>query len=298
MRIIVVGPGQDDADWPVIAACVAPAISHERTVTAEARAPAKATVAHQREMLAGLVDEPIDAVCLMPIDSEALHPEIARLSQSGRSVITFGRDVPGSARVAFVGPRESDVGERAGEAVLTWLGDSRKSVIIVGATSADSPHSLRYHSAKERMQVGGADVLREVDSSAMPWSTAGRVRDESEKYPRVACWLFLDEWPLISDKVWMPLVPSTSRVVVCGASPRWFGRLRRHEIHTMIGYDLQQAVEGAVQTAVYVVRRNALGQRGRDLPAEVITLENIESFERRWKAWSEGRRAGPNSGQP
>lgn len=298
VRIVVVGPGQDDPDWPVITACVSPAISNERTVTAEARAPVTASPALQREVLAALLNEPIDAVCLMPIDEDALVPEIARLSQSGRSVITFGRDVRDSARAAYVGPRESDIGTRAGQAVLTWLDDTRRSVIVVGPIADGSPYSLRYHEAREQMKIGGADVLREVDTSASPWNAAGRVRDESARFPRVACWLFLDEWPLLSDKVWMPLVPATSRVVVCGASPRWFGRLRRHEIHALIGYDMQQAVEGAIQTAIYVVRRNALGQRGRDLPAEVITLENIGSFERRRNEWLAGRKAGPDAGQP
>ena len=293
VRIVVVGPGQDDADWPIISACIAPAISRERTVTAEARAPATTSPVRQREMLAELINEPVDAICLMPIDGDAVRREIALLSQSGRSVITFGRDASDSERVAYVGARESDIGERAGEAVLSWLDESRKSVIIVGPTSRESPHALRYHEAKERLMGGAADVIREVDCSAAPWNAADQVRAESARFPRVACWLFLDESPLLSDKVWMPLVPSTSRVVVCGASSRWFGRLRRHEIHTLIGYDIQQAVEGAIQTAIYVVRRNTMGQRGRDLPAEIITLENIDSFERRRAAWLTGRRAGP-----
>lgn len=293
VRIVVVGPGQDDADWPIINACIAPAIASERTVIAEGMAPAIASPARQREMLAALITEPIDAVCLMPIDGEAVRPEIARLSQSGRCVITFGRDAGDSMRAAYVGPSETDIGHRAGEAVLKWLDESRRSVIVVGPTSRESPHVLRYHGAMERLRGGSADVLREVDCSAAPWNAADQVRAESAKFPRVACWLFLDESPLLSDKVWNPLVPSTSRVVVCGASPRWFGRLRRHEIHTLVGYDVQQAVEGAIKTAIYVVRRDAVGQGGRVLPAEVISLENIDAFERRRAAWLTGRAAGP-----
>ncbi len=208
-------------------------------------------------------------------------------------MITFGRDARDSARVAFVGPPETEIGNRAGEAVLNWLEESRRSVMIVGSTSRESPYALRFIGAGERLKTGGADVLREVDSSLAPWNAADLVRAESTRFPRVACWLFLDEWPLISDKVWKPLVPTTSRVVVCGASPRWFGRLKRHEIHALIGYDLQQAVEGAIQTAVHVVRRANMGQQGRDLPVEIITLENVKAFERRREAWLAGRAAGP-----
>lgn len=293
VRIVMVGTGQDDPDWPIISACVAPAAASDRAVTAVARAPATVSVRLQRELLADLVKEPIDAVCLIPIDGDAVRTEISTLSKSGRCVITFGRDARDSARSAFVGPPESEIGDRAGEAVLKWLDESRRSVMIVGAMAADSPYALRCIGARQRLQKGGADVLREVDSSSAPWNSADQVRAESTRFPRVACWLFLDEWPLISDKVWKPLVPTTSRVVVCGASPRWFGRLKRHEIHALIGYDLQQAVEGAVKTAVNVVRRANMGQNGRDMPVEVITLENIKAFERRRDEWLAGRAAGP-----
>jgi len=296
VRIVVVGPGKDDPDWPIIAACAGPAVSLERTVQVDVRGPAATSPAQQRAVLAELMDEPVDVICLMPIDADAVRPDLERLSRSGRSIITFGRDVPKSVRMAYVGPHEDDIGDRAGEAVLSWLDPSRRSVVIVGQVSADGPQSTRYFSAKNRMRRGIAEIMREIDTSASPWNAADQVRAEAARFPRAACWLFLDEWPLISDKVWMPLVPETSNVVVCGASPRWFGRLKRREIHALIAYDLQQAVEGAVQAAVHLTRRNNPGLQGRDIPVEIITLENIGSLERRREAWLKGMRAGPQSG--
>ena len=72
--------------------------------------------------------------------------------------------------------------------------------------------------------------------------------------------------------------------------------VRVGEIHALIGYDLQQAVEGGLQTAVHVARRDEFGQKGRDLPVEVFTMENIKTLERRRKLWEKGERAGPNIG--
>lgn len=296
VKIVVVGPSRDDPDWPIVEACAKTALSTERNVAVEVRGPASASPVQQREILAALVDESVDVICLMPIDADAVRPELDRLARSGRGVVTIGRDVRDSARAAFVGPHEEDVGNKAGEAALAWLDEARRSVVIVGAVSPNGPRSVRYFAAKDRLRRGIAQILREIDTSASPWNAADQVRDEAAKYPRVACWLFLDEWPLVSDKVWKPLVPETSNVVVCGMSPRWFGRLKRREIHALIGYDLQQAVESGLQTAVHVARRDEFGQKGRDLPVEVFTMENIKTLERRRKLWEKGERAGPNIG--
>ena len=104
--------------------------------------------------------------------------------------------------------------------------------------------------------------------------------------------MFLDDWPLKADKDWSPLVPDISSVVVCSGSPRWFARLKRREIHALITYNLQRAVEGAVSSAINAARQSTLGIEGRDLPVEIVTPATLPAYEKKREAWLRGERVG------
>jgi len=293
IRIAVVGTSKSDPDWPIIVACAPAALVYQDGVAVEVRAGESPSPAEQRTILAALVTEPFDAVCVMPIEPDAIRPEIAQLARVGKPVVTFGVDVRSSERVSFHGPHEEDIGFAAAAAVLNLLPSTRISVGLIGPGARDERYGARCRALKERLVNGGkADIIREVDCTPEPWAAADLVRDEAKRYPRMGCWVFLDDWPLKADKDWSPLVPDISSVVVCNGSPRWFGRLKRREIHALITYNLQRAVEGAIGTAINAARQSTLGIEGRDLPVEIVTPSTLPVFEKKREAWLRGQRAG------
>ena len=293
VRIAVVGTAKSDPDWPILVACAPTALRFQDQVEVEVRAGETPSPTEQRAILAALVAEPFDAVCVMPIDADAIRPEIAQLARSGKPVVTFGVDVPLSERVSFHGPHEEEIGHAAAAAVLDLLPSTRVSVGLIGPGAGSARYGARYRALKERLAgQGRADIIREADCTAEPWAAAELVRNEAKRYPRMGCWVFLDDWPLKADKDWSPLVPDISSVVVCSGSPRWFARLKRREIHALITYNLQRAVEGAVSSAINAARQSTLGIEGRDLPVEIVTPGTLPAYEKKREAWLRGERAG------
>lgn len=289
VRIAVVGVAKDDPTWPVIQAAARWFTERNRRAEVEVMATETASPSEQQKLLTELASRPFDAVCVAPADPVSARTAINDLVQQGKRVVTFGRDVPQSNRHAFCGPSEFEIGRAAVRACMAVLKGRLQTIILLHAGAQDEIYGDRYCAFKSELPfLGEATLLREVDCQGRWFDAAHLVRVEARRYPRVGCWVFLDDWPLRAASEKDRLLPLGCGIVLCNGSPRYFKRLRDGRILALIGFDYREAAENALFAAAR--SGQAAGETfsgSHNIPSEIITIRELESYENRWKQWQE-----------
>jgi hypothetical protein len=287
VRIALVGEAQDDATWPVLQATSRWFMDRYHLADVETMAPPSASPGDQQKLLLDLAEKPFDAVCVAPSDPDSVRSAIQALVRHGKRVITIGRDVPQSDRHANCGPSNYEIGRAAAQAAAMVLKGRAPTIMLLYAGSAEEAYAARYYAFKDELPLlADMQLLREVNCAGHHMEAAHLVRVEARRYPRVGCWVFLDDWPLRNIPSTERLLPLGCGIVLCNGSPRYFDRLRDGQILAMIAFDYRQAVEEALFSA------NKKASPGREmpdtsftLPTEIITVRELESYEQRWKQW-------------
>lgn len=296
-HITLVGESQADPAWDVLKASADRFERENPRFKVRVVAPMTASPTDQQKLLMSLIDGDTQVVCLMPSDARALRPAIQKLSTGGRPVITIGLDVPTSNRAAYSGPSEIEIGRQAAAAcALALEGRSTSAITLHAGEDDESRRVRRYAFAEELGMLGQYLIIREVDCGGNPLDAAQRMRVESEKYPRVGCWVLFDDWPLRVTPVRERILPLGCRIVLCHGSPLHVERVRRGEVQALIAYDLHESIANALNAA-----RNLIDAPTYQLPefsmAETytITVSELDWYERCWMNWRRGLPSPPET---
>ena len=293
IRILCIAPSTDDAVWPVVEASAQSFMSRFQDVQIDVIAPTTRSPTLQLEVLKTARPRQAQAVCILPIDPSAIRSAVSEISVSGISVVVVGWDVPGDRRDAYCGPSQIEMGRAAAQACEIVLKDRSRTVMLLHAGMDHELYGRRYHGFKHEAPFSGPlEIIREVDCGADRYEAVRLVRSVSRRYPRIGCWVFLDDWPLRDLRPDEQLLPLGVSIVMCGADPRHWPRLRNGEIQALIAYDVQEAVEAAFFRCVRLVTGEAARlEREITIPSEIITYKELPQLERRWEAWRLGQRS-------
>jgi ABC-type sugar transport system substrate-binding protein len=288
VRIFVVGPSQDDETWPVLGATIRQFEGNFPYVHVELSAPLNRTAEEQRLILETFLHHPPQAMVIMPVDPYALPPVINRLVKNGTSVVMVGRDVPDSARTAFCGVSEFEIGTAIAAACDQVLkGRSRTVMLLHGGTVGDIEAS-RYFGFKQGAALKGPmKVLREVDGGNDAIESARLARIESRRYPRIGCWAMLDDWPLRVTPDGDRLLPLGVTMVLPSFDSAHWDRLQSGQIQAIVTYDVQKAIDRALMTALSCANGDNV-MRQSLIPAEIITELELSDLQDRWALWRKG----------
>jgi ABC-type sugar transport system substrate-binding protein len=281
----------DDPTWAVVEAAAKRCEEQDRFSTIDVMAPETHSPREQRELLLGLLEREVDVVCVLPTDVESVRSVIDRLAQNGIPVVTIGRDVPGSNRRAYCGPIEAEIGRAAAQACVAAVQGRPGTVMLLHAGTDTPVYGERYQGFQAGLRPqAGLRILRAVDCGGSRSDAVRLVRLESRKYPRVGCWVFLEDWPLRAVSASERLLPNQCGIVLCNGSPRYFDWLRDGRIVAMITHDLQRTLKEGMLAAVQLADpRWREGEFALDYTAEVetVTAKNLAGHEARWKTWAE-----------
>lgn len=97
-----------------------------------------------------LLEAGVRGLAMAPVNDPLLIARIDRLAERGIPCITFNSDLPGSARLCFVGMDNARSGQTAAGLVRMMLPDGGK-VLPVTAHLTNQSHKLRYTSFAEEM---------------------------------------------------------------------------------------------------------------------------------------------------
>ncbi|MFQ5501619.1 MAG: sugar ABC transporter substrate-binding protein [Phycisphaerae bacterium] len=291
VRIAVVGEARDEPTWPMLQSMAAGYQRRDPMVSVRVIAPDTPSPRAQQKLLEGLLDADFHVVCIIPTDPLAIRPAIKGLVKGGRPVVTIGRDVPASHRSVYCGPLEVSMGKTAAAACrLALAGRPRTLMVLHAGEDHEVYRARRLALIHELPFLGDIRVLKEVDCAGNPGNASRLTRIQSKQYPRVGGWVFLEDWALREIPPADRLLPLGCGLVLCNGSPRYFDRVRNGEIQALVVFDYYEAVEKALEAAT----RLAEGDQTGFLPIcsvepEIVTGKELKQFERRWRAWQEGK---------
>jgi ABC-type sugar transport system substrate-binding protein len=288
VRITIVARSKTDRTWPVLSVLAAEFSRYEEKLKVTLLAPDNAGAAHQKQLIESLTPSDADVACVDPLDPLALGPVVADLVTRGVPVVLIGRDIPGSSRSAFCGPSEFELGKAAALAAGRITHGRSNSIMLLHAGSSEETAATRLAGFKQGFPlIGGLRLLKEVNCNGESLLAEELVKSESHRYPRVAGWVFLGEWPLraVSGRE-QPLHPGLG-AVLCSTDTAWYPQLRDGRIDALLGYDYRRAVEEALFAAQRIAQSATRGFAPEiNIPPEVITRGDLPTWEQRWRDWA------------
>ncbi len=293
--LVLVGDSEDSPLYPVLIGAATAFRLDRPEIAVRVIAPEQLSPVLQQQMLNELASGDDDAVCVIPIDDQAIGPTLNRLAAAGKPVVTALRDAPSSRRIAYSGAAELDIGQKAANAAIDALAGRSRSVVILRADAYDAAYRGRYTAALDALtRSTTAQLMDEVDCDGNPHTALQLVRNMTRKFPRVGAWVFLDDWPMRVLEPRERVLPIGCALVVCADKPELFPRLRSGEIQALVTTDLHAALVRGLEVA-YLLAEGEREDRLRTnpLPAQIITLDEIDWHEARWAAWRKGQPSPP-----
>ncbi len=302
VRIVVIGEAQEGPAWELLVATCKHFDEQYANVTVDVLAPPTLSPLGQRELLhdvsissgAGRTDqrENVNAICIMPTDPVSILTTIKEASITGIPIVTIGRDVPDSGRSIFCGPSRGEIGQAAAQACGEAVRGRSPRIMLLHAGEKTAAYAACRNAFKAELPVvGNVELMREIDCRGNKADALRLVKFEAKRYPRVGCWVFLDDWPLrlLDDKE--RLLPLGCGMVLCNGSPRYTHQLRDGRISAMITYDLHTVVRDALYIAwkLTAPKPPRITLDRRTVPAEIITSRNVDEYDARWSAWRRGQ---------
>lgn len=290
VRVLFIASAKDDPTWPVVQA-TAKRFAEKYPLTAiDVDAPGTRSPKIQQDLLNAARTREANVVCIMPNDPAAVQPIVSNLSLSGIPVITVGTDIPGARRDVYCGPSELDIGRKCAAACGQILERRSKTVMLLHAGEEHPVYGARLLGFRESTRLHGPiEILRDINGHNDAMRSFRLMKAEARRYPRIGCWVLLDDWPLRTIGDAERLLPLGVTMVLCDAEPRHWNRLRDGQVQALIGYDVQVAIEEAMFRAIRVARGEISDMtRETYIPAEIITDKELPRWEARWAAWREG----------
>ena len=256
----------------------------------EVIAPQQASSALQQELIESLPKN-IDMLFIVPIDAESLKKIISDRAQAGAAVFLIGLDVPGSNRIAHSGPSEMEMGAAAARSCVTLLEGKNSSLLLLHAGIDRPLYGTRLMGFKEEIGSRPAvHILREIDCHDNWIEAMRKVRQETRLYPRAGAWVFLADWPLQGLRTDEALFPAGGPpVILCNGGPTYLDYLRRGQIQALITFDFHKAVHEALYSAIaWADSQQRMPVTDKTIPCEIITIKELETFQKRWDQWQKG----------
>jgi ABC-type sugar transport system substrate-binding protein len=286
--IAFVGVGQDDPLWPVLRATAIR--THRRLglhgIPLRTLAPRKSSANAQRDLLRSLAGEKLRGVCVQIREPGPITPLLDDLQVSGVAVVTLLNRVSIGGHYVHCGPDDDAIGNALARATTMAMPDGG-TVAVLHADST-STESLRRNRSFQ-LAMGRADsihVLLYVDGRGDPSTSRRLVTETMRRYPRLKCWVMMDDWALTPDDSDDWPLPTTCRVVGLNPSPRYWPRIASSDIAGMVAMDYCKIAERAITSCATMILGKTDAAQTVDPETQIITRDNLAEFQAQWKRWA------------
>lgn len=231
-----------------------------------------------------------DILIVWPIEPEPLAPLLTDAVQRGVGVFLIGSDCGSGSRTAYSGPSEIDLGREAARACATALTGRAQSVLLLHAGDKAERDRSRYLGFTQELgQHGSIHLMHEENCGGDAIAAVREMRRVSRLYPRSGGWALLNDWPMAALGPKEPLAPVGMSVVLVATSHRYLADLKAGRIHALVTYDVQEAVRGALISAVqWLNQKEDVRQVDRYAPVETVTGLTLDQHDSRWQSWMKG----------
>lgn len=292
--IAFVGAGGDDALWPIIQASAMKAgevLGRMRLVT---DAPSVATQEAQNEIIEGLRQPGLRALCVQVVDPAASARLLADIRTSGVLVVTLVQPVPASPPFNHCGLDEVAVGHGLADGIAQVMG-GEGTVAVLRAPPTDTRYADRYRGFRAALhEQRGLRVLRELTCDGDPRKARETIQAFCERFPSVGGIVCLDDWPLRTpDALSHPLVPEGCQLVTVNPTPDRWPLLARGWCAALVGGDYAAMANRALRWCLVVSKDGELSTTDQSVSIRVVTHRNLKAWVDDWERWLAYGRSRP-----
>lgn len=253
------------------------------------RAPETTDELRQKEIFESFVTQRVDAIAVSCLNGDLLTEAIDRAVASGIPVLTWDSDAPRSKRLAFYGVNDREGGAVLGEGLARLL-SGRGRVAILTSLGADNLEQ-RLAGAREALaRHPGIEIVEVFDVHDDAVRAAEVIAAATQRHPDLDGWLSVGGWPVFLRNALDP-VPARTVVVAFDTIPPAPELVREGRVALLVG----QKYFGWGYETVKLMKRALDGERFDrthfDSGVDVVTAENVDAYEAKWRAWLEGRAA-------
>ena len=251
-------------------------------------APASADQLKQKEILESYITQRVDGIAISSLNGEFLAETINRAIDAGIPVTTWDSDAPTSKRIAFYGVDDVASGRIMGEQAIKLLGGKGKVAIITsfGATNLQN----RLNGVKEALaKAPGIQVVETYDIQEDVIRCAEIIATGTRRYPDLSAWISVGGWPVFTRNAVAAVDPSKTKVISFDTISPALDLLREGKVHVLLG----QKYFGWGSESVRLLRDIKQGKKPAspiiDSGVDVVTRDNVDEYERQWKAMAAAR---------
>jgi len=284
--IVLVGAGQSDPLWLILRASAREFQEYQRKVEIRVEAPAVVSPNLQGQLIRRLRDEGMRGLCVQVIDPRASARLLESLRSSGVAVVTMMRRVESPDPFLHCGIDPLEEGAALARALAERIPD-RGTVGVIYDDSDETRRLRRAGFNRQFMQYAGLTVLRELDCRGDAVAAVRSMREAMERFPGIDGWAAMDTWPVDGANDGAPLLPEGCVLVLPGLPADPVGAIRSGRCQALVlAKDYRQIVRRALEMCLLSLDRQVVHRRVFEAPAEVVTRQTVDEFERQWAAWT------------
>jgi len=259
------------------------------------RTPRVENADEQADLFRGVTtgEDAVDAVAISVVSPEIMTPLIDDAVSRGVPVVTFDGDAPESARFAYYGEDNREIGRIATRLLCERIGGAGTLAVMIANTKGQN--------AQDRLE-GMRDALRSFPDVSL-WEGGlvkhaenfhagrARMREVHLGSPEIDAWVLLSSFPLFSEGglKWTADLPPERRPAIVGvdALPPQLPYLKRGDVDALVAQDCFAWGYESVRLLLDALARKQRPDSPR-VPAEVEVLDepvDAERWVRRWDRW-------------
>jgi ribose transport system substrate-binding protein len=251
-------------------------------------APASADQLKQKEILESYITQRVDGIAISSLNGAFLAETINRAIDAGIPVTTWDSDAPTSKRIAFYGVDDLASGRIMGEQAITLLDGKGKVALITSLGAANLQN--RLNGVKEALaKAPGIEVVETYDIQEDMLRCAEIIATGSRRYPDLAAWISVGGWPVFTRNALAGVDSSKTKVISFDTISPALDLLREGKVQVLLG----QKYFGWGSESVKLLRDIKQGRNPAspiiDSGVDVVTKDNVDAYERQWKAMASAR---------
>jgi ribose transport system substrate-binding protein len=256
------------------------------TISFDWKAPEKADHMKQGSLMINTIYDGTDMIVISCMDTIVLKEAIHMSTQMDIPVITYDSDIPGSERIAYIGPDHRKVGRDLIE-MIQATSETGKIVVLAGSDRSYK-HRLQIEGIKEAMEYQtGLELLEIIHHDDSPKAASIALSKAKQDHAGLTgvimldCWLFQDNYELD------PLLLNDIDIVTVNALPSAFPYIEDGTLDACIGLATFKFGSQAMKLAVeklYLEKDISEINTMKTIP---VSIKNLGGWSRQYRAWGQ-----------
>ncbi|HSW47004.1 MAG TPA: substrate-binding domain-containing protein [Phycisphaerae bacterium] len=283
--IAFVGLGPRDPLWPVLKASAERYDREMCMLHVQYLCPRGDSTQDQIDLLKSLTDRSLRGVCVQLDNVPALHPALRDLYDRGIVIVSMIKPAPQEIRVAHIGFDETAVGEALAEAAVETIGE-QGSLMLLHAGTRDPVYALRlagFDNAIRRHRK--IEVLAEIDCRMDAFDARKEIKERFERFPRLSCWVALDDWPLRGVSLADRPIPVGCQLVTFGGYPDQWPHIRNGTCPVVVAANYRELGTQALQACEIATQRISPHKILYQAPLRTVHMRNLDAYIHDWTQW-------------